>query len=200
MYYLQKSKISQIINKMTANKSIWLLAISLVVIVFVSGCISQENIKTSLLGPKIDSTWVHNFISIVNQDRSKEGLYLLRETSALDRFACTRFNKMLENPNISHYGAGGGYTGGEVVFYPEGSTEQEYVDDLKQSAPLHWDLLVNPGFATYGYCIGEGPTTEIIGSCSTTEIPGPNINVEDFFRQKGCTTETVNSTWLVIEL
>jgi len=158
-----------------------------------------SNVSSFFTGPKIDSNWVHNFISIINTERTKKGLATLKESNDLDNIANARFKKMMENPMISHYGADE-YNVGEVVFYPTGSTEQEYADSIQKTAQLHWDLLMYPSFSAYGYHIEEGPTIVIINSCLTTEIPGPNINIEDFFRRQGCTTEVQNSTWLVIDM
>lgn len=158
-----------------------------------------SNLTSILEGPKIDGNWVHNFMDIVNLERTKQGLVPLRESSQLNVIARARFEKMMENPNISHYGASL-YNVGEVVYYPKGSSEQAYVDDLKKEAILHWNLMMDPTFYSYGYYIGEGPTSVISGYCSTTEIPGPNIDVENFFEEKGCSTSTENSIWLVINM
>lgn len=154
-----------------------------------------NDIGTFFTGPKIDDTWVHNFISIINNDRA----HPLKESNMLNSIAEKRFNKMMENPYISHYGADV-YNVGEVIFYPEGNTEQAFAEDIQQTAPLHWDLLMDSSLSIYGYHIEEGPNIVIVGSCSTTEIPGPNIDVEEFFRQRGCTTERQNSLWLVIDM
>lgn len=147
---------------------------------------------------KIDSIWVSNFMSIVNSERINNGLQLLRESTGLNNIAENRFNKMAENPLISHYGADE-YNVGEVVFYPQGYNEQAYVEDIKQKAPLHWNLLMDSMFSEYGYYSGQGQTIVIYGSCASTEIPGPNINVKDFFEKQGCSTEMQTSTWLVID-
>lgn len=156
-----------------------------------------NNVVSYFTGPKIDDAWVHNFISIVNDNRA----HPLQESSELNTIAQSRFNKMMENPFVSHYGAEA-YNVGEVIFYPEGYTEQDYADNIKQTAPLHWEGLIDPSVSKYGYYIKEGPTLAITNpnSCPTTEIPGPNINEEDFFRQHGCTTVVEDSTWLVIDM
>ena len=106
---------------------------------------------------------------------------------------------MVENPEISHYGIVT-YNVGEEVLYPAGFTPQNYITNVQNTAPLHWQGLVNPMFSYYGYYIGSGPTVGITGSCPTTEIPGPNINVTEFFQQQGCQTEMMTSTWLVIDM
>lgn len=149
--------------------------------------------------PKIDSNWVHNFISIVNNERAKKGLTALKESNDLDNIATARFKKMMEKPMVSHYGADE-YNVGEVVFYPTGFTEQAYADDIQKNAPLHWNLLMDSSFSAYGFHIGEGDAIEVYQPCSITEIPGPNIDVKEFFRKRGCSTTVEKSTWLVIEM
>lgn len=161
--------------------------------------IQYRDIEALITGPSIDEEWVHNFISLINEHRSKRGYSTLKETSGLNSIAEKRFNKMMENPMITHYGAEQ-YNVGEVVFYPEGFSEEDYVLDIQKSAPLHWDLLIDSMFSTYGYHIGEGETVGITGYCSTTELPGPNIDVEEFFKQRGCSTTRMKSTWLVIDM
>lgn len=158
-----------------------------------------SDIESFISGPEIDGSWVKNFMQIVNDERSNAGMSTLQESTQLSTIAEVRFNKMMENPFISHYGADE-YNVGEVIFYPEGFTEQSYVEDLKVSARLHWDLLMDPMFSIYGYHIEEGPTILIWGSCSTTEITGPNIDVKEFFKERGCETTVGDSTWLVIDL
>ena len=158
-----------------------------------------SGIETFFTGSKIDDDWVNNFMSIVNTERAKKGLSQLQHADNLNSIADSRFSKMMENPFISHYGATE-YNIGEVIFYPEGSTAQAYIDDMQVSAPIHWNLLMNPSLSRYGYHIGVGPVIEIVGSCPTTEIPGPNINVKDYFEQQGCQTTESDTTWLVIDM
>jgi hypothetical protein len=100
---------------------------------------------------------------------------------------------------ISHYGADA-YNVGEVVFYPAGSTAQEYADNIQETAQLHWDLLMYPSFSAYGYHIEEGDVVEVYQPCSITEIPGAGIDEEKFFREQGCSTSVRKSTWLVIDM
>jgi len=164
-----------------------------------SSGISLSDIGSFFTGPEIDDAWVHNFMSVVNSERTKRGLHSMQELEQLNTIATSRFIKMMENPFISHYGADA-YNVGEVVFYPEGSTEKAYAEDIQLTAPLHWDLLMSPMFSRYGYHIEKGETIQIIGLCSTTEIPGPNIDVKEFFRQNGCQTTTEDSIWLVIDM
>ena len=85
-------------------------------------------------------------------------------------------------------------------------TPSAYISDLISSAPLHWQGLISNDISYYGYYVKNGPGYSILGpdngqlSCSTTEIPGPNINITQYFAQYGCTTELTTATWFVIEL
>lgn len=159
----------------------------------------KESVKVAILPQPIDSKWVSSFMSEVNAERKKSGLQPMKESSDLNAIAYARFNEMLKRPEISHYGAGA-YNVGEVVFYPSGFTPEDYVTDIQNTAYLHWELLADPMFSYYGYYVGSGPTIQIYGACSSTEIPGPNINVEDYFKERGCQTSWGTSTWLVIDM
>ena len=88
----------------------------------------------------------------------------------------------------------------------ENYTPSQYIPYLISAAPIHWQGLISSNYSYYGYYVKTGPAYSIIGpddgqsSCPTTEIPGPNINITQYFAQYGCTTEITNSTWFVIEL
>ena len=159
----------------------------------------KESVKVAILPQPIDSKWVDSFMSEVNAERKKSGLQSMRESSDLNAIAYARFKDMIKRPEISHYGAGA-YNVGEVVFYPSGFAPKDYVKDIQDTAYLHWELLADPMFSYYGYYVDSGPTIQIYGSCSSTEIPGPNINVEDYFEKLGCQTSWGTSTWLVIDM
>jgi len=161
--------------------------------------------------PIINSTWVFQFFSIVNQYRQSTGAPPLQYCPWLDNFANIRFETMVQNPAISHYGFDQDYNEylsqyqdflsvGEEVLYPDGYNPKDYVQILQSEAPIHWEGLIDSNYTYYGYYIGYGPTYAIIGSCPVTEIPGPNINVPQYFQSYGCSVEIENSTWLVIEL
>jgi len=181
--------------------------------------ISINNISATIqtvitsIHPTINSTWVFQFFSIVNQYRKSIGAPPLQYCPWLDNFAHIRFETMIQNPAISHYGFDQDFNEyfsqyqnslslliGEEVLYPDGYTPDEYVQDMKSNAPIHWEGLMDSNYTYYGYYIGYGPTYVIIGSCPVTEIPGPNINVPQYFQSYGCSVELENSTWLVIEL
>jgi len=180
---------------------------------------SINNISTTIQStitstqPTINSTWVFQFFSIVNQYRQSIGAPPLQYCPWLDNFAYVRFETMIQNPAISHYGFDQDFNEyfsqyqnylslsiGEEVLYPDGYTPDEYVQDMQSSAPIHWEGLIDANYTYYGYYIGYGPDYVIIGSCPVTEIPGPNINVPQYFQSYGCSVELENDTWLVIEL
>jgi len=160
----------------------------------------------------INNTWAEQFFENVSLIRGSPYYYCQN----LSDFAKVRFNTMVTNYGISHYGYdqdfdriyGTTYNTyiGEEVLYPRGYTPKAYISELETSAPLHWNALVNKTFVYYGYDIQNGPAYVIYGPnggyspCPTTEIPGPNINISQYFAQYGCTVATENETWFVIEL
>ena len=161
----------------------------------------------------INSNWVSQFISIVNQYRVSENATPLQYCPALSQFAQMRFNTMVTNPAISHYGYEEdynkffsqyqGYTiliTSEEVLFPSGYTPSQYVQFMINNAPIHWQGLMDQAYTYYGYYIGYGPSYIVIGSCPSTEIPGPGINITQYYDSQGCSYELVNTTWLVLEL
>jgi len=160
----------------------------------------------------INNTWAEQFFENVSLIRGSPYYYCQN----LSDFAKVRFNTMVTNYGISHYGYdqdfdriyGTTYNTyiAEEVLYPSGYTPKAYVSELETSAPLHWNILVNKTFVYYGYDIQNGPAYVIYGPnggyspCPTTEIPGPNINISQYFAQYGCTVATEDETWFVIEL
>ncbi len=169
------------------------------------GNISSE-ISTGILGPKINGTWATEFFSNVSYDRGSNYNYCPN----LSNFAKVRFNTMIQNYGISHYGYNQDFESyygtiydtyfGEEVFYPSGTTPNQQIQDIMTNAPLHWKELSSSNYSYYGYYISNGPALDIINYCSITEIPGPNINISQFFASHGCTTEVTNETWFVIEI
>ena len=118
---------------------------------------------------------------------------------------------MITNPAISHYGYDEDFQKylsqyryilipGEEVLYPGGDTPSQYVQYMINNAPIHWRGLMDSNYTYYGYYIGYGPDYVIIGSCPVTEIPGPNINIPQYYQSYGCQYMLENVTWLVIEL
>ncbi len=137
---------------------------------------------------------------------------------------------MAANYGISHYGYaqdfssywpnGYGYgdliyTGfGEEVFFPSGSapyslgiSPYDMMGQVRSEAPVHWSELMDNNLTYYGYYIADGPSYSILGPgggyggpCPVTEIPGPDINIQQFFAQYGCSVEVANESYFVIEL
>lgn len=183
------------------------------------GQISNSISSLNLLPPQINDTWATEFFGNVSRERGSQYNYC----PVLSTFAKTRFNTMVTDYGVSHYGYAqnfnnywpGGYiygdeiyTGfGEEVFYPSGSAPNNYTTQIMETAPGHWQELIDTNLTYYGYYIANGPTYVILGpgggygtECPVTEIPGPNINIQQYFAQYGCSVETSNETWFVIEL
>jgi hypothetical protein len=246
-------------------------------------------------GAEVDSTWAEQFVASINEARLAAGESPLQESTSLDQFAKVRFNTMVANYQLSHYGfdkdescfffnciptseLGGsyyyldttalnsvlnqgayyqlpsGFSGsywpltlgcpscasqtvyfttesaitsyltatygkyvqvtfnsdgsfmvsfpsfGEVVFFPSGFSPDSYASYVQNSAPLHWQVLMDPSLKSFGFYVGLGPTYEITNGCGSTEIPGPNINESQFFSQNGCQYTIQNGVWLVVDL
>lgn len=163
----------------------------------VTGVISQ-GVHGLLLSYQINATWVHAFMENVSENRTVP----LQESTYLDGIAKQRFIEMTTDGHyqITHYGAGA-YDVGEVVFYPSGYSPNSYATDIRTTGPLHWQLLVSPEFGYYGYYIGNGPVVEAENYCGApSELPGPGINVTQWYESYGCTPVVGNTTWLVIDL
>ncbi len=163
-----------------------------------------------------NAAWATQFFENLSSERGSQYMYC----PSLSQFAAVRFNTMASNYGISHYGYDQDFSSfygtiydtafAEEVFYPNlgllGDTPNSYTSQIQSTAPLHWQLLVNNTFDYYGYHIQNGPTYAIYGpdggyaECPVTEIPGPNINIQQFFAQYGCTVATSNETWFVIEI
>ena len=178
----------------------------------ISRGISNSTGSLNIIAPQINDTWAREFFANVAITRGSPYNYC----PSLSQFAGVRFNTMAPNYGISHYGYDQDFSRfygtiyntffAEEVFYPSGYSPASYVSDIQTSAPLHWELLANGTLSYYGYHIQNGPTYEIYGPgggyepCPVTEIPGPNINISQYFAQYGCSVVTANDTWFVIEL
>ncbi|MCW6160733.1 MAG: hypothetical protein LVQ97_00920 [Candidatus Micrarchaeales archaeon] len=183
-----------------------------------SGVGDLNNIENSTRLAPINSTWATAFFRNVSKRRGETYNYCAN----LSDFAKIRFNTMVQDYGISHYGYAEDfnrtwpngvrygdeiYQGfGEEVFYPVGYTPSNYVQYIIAAAPLHWQELIDTNLTAYGYYIGNGPAYEILGpnggytECPVTEIPGPNINISQYFAGYGCSVEVANLTYFVIEL
>lgn len=173
---------------------------------------------TTISQTELDAGWATELFNNISTVRGEQYSYC----SNLSQFAQVRFNTMSTGNNytVSHWGYdqnfdefyGGVYNTyfAEEVFYPNiglgGDTPNSYMNQIQTTAPLHWQLLVDDNYSYYGYYIQTGPTYVIYGPdggyavCPVTEIPGPNINISQFFAQYGCTVQESTETWLVIEI
>lgn len=88
----------------------------------------------------------------------------------------------------------------EEILYPDGYTPSAYINYTQVDAPIHWQGFLDPSLHTYGFYLGQGTTYAVYQPCSVTEIPGPNINIPQYYTQNGCQYTTVPSTWLVIDM
>ncbi|MEM0143607.1 MAG: hypothetical protein QXL94_06620 [Candidatus Parvarchaeum sp.] len=178
----------------------------------------NKGISLNLLLPKINGTWATEFFSNVSSERGMPYTYCAN----LSDFASKRFHTIAQHYGVSHYGytadfnstwPGGVEYGGEIyegfgeeVFYPSGYNASNYVKYVITNAPLHWQELADKNLTSYGYNISNGPAYEILGpdggysECPVTEIPGSNINISQYFAQYGCSVETTNLTYFVIEI
>jgi AN1-like Zinc finger len=161
------------------------------------------NIISSVQGPTINAQWISQFMASVNSARQSQGLQAMVESSSLDSLAQQRLQLETEGTNweITHYGYQDLPPGvGEVVFYPDGYTPSSYASNIQSTAPLHWNLLMDSSFSSYGFAVGQGTTLGVYQPCSATELPGPGINITQWFAQHGCQTVQETSTWLVIDM
>ena len=152
----------------------------------------------------IDSQWVASFFATVNSYRSSP----LTESQTLDQFAAIRFHTIAANYEITHYGydqdfnsyfAGQSITAAEEYFYPD-SSPSSYASYIQQSAPEHWQGLIDTTYNHFGFYIGNGPVIEVYQPCSApSEIVG-SINQTQQLIQYGCQYTVVTGTYLVIEL
>jgi len=163
-----------------------------------------ENYPQGGVGP----LWVKEFMSQV--DRARGGTPMT-ENATLDRFAAIRFKDASAEYQISDYGftadAASFFSQGvgkgsvvEVLLYPGVFSPDTYPNFLSEYAIGHWYGLTNPAFTKYGYYVGQALYYDVSIPCPVYEIPGPGINITQFFLQHGCTTTVASTTWLVIIL
>jgi len=154
----------------------------------------------------LSEDWVFQFIQNVTSAR---GVARLSENATLDQFAALRFRTMVLNYNVSHYGYANDYyqffhsaipNGTELYLFPVGSAPSEFATYLQSKAPGHWQALMDTSFTQYGWYYSRGAEVVGQGNCNVTEIPGPNINVPQYFEAQGCSIQVLQEGWLVIEL
>lgn len=162
-----------------------------------------QSIDSNVGGPTIDAQWVQQFMASVNSARQAQGLQAMTESSSLDQFAQQRLQLETEGNHweITHYGYQDIPPGiGEVVFYPDSFTPSSYVTNIQTDAPLHWNLLMDSSLSSFGFALGPGITLGVYQPCSVTELPGPGINITQYYQQYGCSTTQETVTWLVIDM
>ncbi|MDG7006943.1 MAG: hypothetical protein JRN06_01715 [Nitrososphaerota archaeon] len=153
--------------------------------------------------------WVDRFIGLVDRARAQAQL---NESSTLDAFAALRFRDAAPNFQISDYGFQGdvaSFFGGnkstiaveELLLYPGRLSPTAFAAFLSTYAPTHWSALTDPTFTKFGYFVGHSTYYEILLPCSVYEIPGPGINITQYFQSQGCRTIVQPAvTWLVLIL
>lgn len=155
----------------------------------------------------VNSQWVAQFMNDTNSYRPNAPLAY---EPSLDNFSQLRFNSMVQNYVISHYGFDQDVSAyfantqvqiavGEVVYFPTGHSPSDYLSYVEETSPGHWQVMMDSAYHYYGYYIGIGPTYQINQNCPDGEIPGPNINITRYLVAEGCTYTITNSTWLVID-
>jgi hypothetical protein len=161
-----------------------------------------EGYPTGGVGP----IWVQTFMAHVDQDR---GAYLT-ENATLDDFAAARFKQASSVYQISDYnfvpdalqrfGEAKAAQVAEELLYPGIFSPNTYPTFLSNYAFGHWDTLMNRRYAQFGYYVGRGLYYDVSIPCRLYEVPGPGINITQFFQKEGCSTTVVTATWLVIIL
>ncbi len=165
---------------------------------------SSTSELTTSIQEGLNPQWVSEFFAVVNSQRSTP----LTESNTLDQFAEIRFNSIINGFPITHYGfdddfysffAGQAVIGSEEYFYPNASPSF-YAMTVQNTAPAHWQGLLDSTYSHYGYYIGTGPEIRIYQPCSAPlEIIG-SFNVTQLLIQDGCRYTIVTSPYLVIEL
>ena len=87
----------------------------------------------------------------------------------------------------------------EEILYPVGSPSS-YVTFLQQAATAHWGGFLDARVQSYGFDLEPGVALIPRGQCAVTEIPGPNIDIAQFYTQNGCNFDYGLTEWLVLEL
>jgi hypothetical protein len=87
----------------------------------------------------------------------------------------------------------------EEILYPYGSPSS-YVTFLQQAATAHWGGFLDASVQSYGFDLEQGVALIPRGQCAVTEIPGPNIDIAQFYTQNGCNFDYGLTEWLVLEL
>ena len=167
----------------------------------------REGFEESYPRGGVGPIWVKDFIDQL--DRVRGGVDLVEEPS-LDAFAALRFKNAAKVYQTSDYGftadaeaffgQNRSQTLVEVLLYPGIFSPDTYPTFLSDYAPGHWAALINTDFTKFGYFEGVSTYYAVSVPCPIYEIPGPGINIPQFFAQHGCTTTPAPMVWLVIIL
>ena len=168
-----------------------------------------QGVVSNLSPPLVNAKWAREFFGNLSSIRETGGTVGLTENQQLDSFAGLRFSDLAAHYQITHYnydsdftsyfGAYSGLAGTEEYFYPSGYSPADYINYLRQSAPAHYQGLVDGTYSHYGFYIGSGPVYNVNQGCPVSEIVG-SVNQTQFFQQNGCSFSIGTTTWLVVEL
>jgi len=205
-------------GKISLGLLLFLLTVALVAAVFLAytehalPAFSEPNISG------INSAWVGLFFDAVNSKRLNLTLQPLNYCPALSDFARLRTATMLNGTNwmIAHYGfeqdldswlnSTGEYfdfPSGQLLFAEQvyGFTSYEapkdFLQELKERAPVHYEGLFDPGLKYYGFFVSKGPVVVITvpaGYSGPAEaFPGENLST-----LPGSTVK--QGLWIVVEM
>ena len=160
--------------------------------------------------PQGNYTWVQDFIDVVNYYRERAGEPPLSQCPVLDEFARIRFETLVSNISITHYGFYedferylGMYPGlyvDEEVLYPGNETPRGMAEYLALFAPVHWAGLLSGDVRYYGAYTAVAPYYVVKGSCPVREFVGEGVDVPEVYEEHNCSFEVENVTWVVVEL
>jgi len=165
-----------------------------------------DTVPVTYPGVGLNSHWVATFIQTLDQLRNGS---LLAENKTLDEFAAFRFDTARSQYQISDYNFTYDYIrffGSakpavlEEILYPLGKDPTTYPGYLKSTALEHYTDLLNSAYSKYGYFFGTGPAVEVGPGCTATEVPGPNINLEQWATSHGCTYVIADEVWFILIL
>ncbi|MHB8565503.1 MAG: CAP domain-containing protein [Nitrososphaerales archaeon] len=158
-----------------------------------------KSLESSSSSTSINADWVQQFFGNISAIRESQGKMPYQHNALLDQVAQRRFNIMIQNYEISHYGYQQNPYGEEIL-YPAGYSPIAFVQLVNSTAPVHYELLISNQVSSYGFYLGQGPSYQVDQGCPVAEISGPGINESQLFEQHGCTYTIQNSTWFVMEL
>ena len=152
--------------------------------------------------------WMDEFVKFVNLARNGPPL---QESAIIDAFAKIRYNTSIRQPDISDYGFDGdavtffgsnltAYSPNELILYPGDEFPYAFSVDLQGVGPGHWASMMNSNYTKFGYFMGTSAYEIVDLPCPVTEIPGPGINITQYFQSHGCSVHVAPTLWLVLIL